>query len=61
MYVSSLEVSKWQERLIPGQMFLLNNGSVYAVIGEGKDYPFYQIKVKADDLVYLKKQVTKGE
>jgi hypothetical protein len=61
MYVPNEEVPKWQQRLTPGQMFLLTNGSVSALIPDGKEYPFIQIKVDRNDLAFIKKAVTTGE
>jgi hypothetical protein len=61
MYVPNEEVKKWRDRIIPGQMFLLTNGAIDGRIPEGKEYPFYQIRVDRNDLSYLKKAVTTGE
>jgi len=61
MYVPNEEVIKWQGRLVPGNLFLLTNGSVSANIPEGKEYPYFQIKVDRNDLSFLKKAVTTGE
>ena len=61
IYVPNEEVQKWQQRITPGQMFLLTNGSISAMIPDGKEYPFYQIKVDRGDLSIIKKAITTGE
>jgi len=61
MFVPNEEVPKWKERITPGQMFLLTNGSISALIPEGKEYPTYQIRVDRNDLSIIKKAITTGD
>lgn len=61
MWVPNDEVQKWQQRIVPGNLFLLTNGGISATIPDGKEYPIYQIKVDRNDFAFLKKAVTTGE
>ena len=61
IFIPVEEIENWKEKLVPGQMFLLTNGSVSAPILEGKEHPFNTIKVDRNNFCYLKKTVTIGD
>ena len=61
MFVGDKDIKKWTDRIKPGQMFLLSNGSVSALIPEGKEYPIVEIRVSPSNLNYLKKAISVEE
>jgi len=61
MFIPAKDVKKWQDRIIPGQMFLLTNGSLSSTIPDGKEYPIVEIKVTPNNFAFLKKAVTQTE
>ena len=61
MFIPAKDIQKWQERITPGQMFLLTNGSLSSMIPEGQQYPIVEVKVTPNNLSFLKKPVTQVE